>query len=264
MTKLTVASLAQLKRDKQKIAAAVAYDYQMAQILDRAGADLISVGDSVGSRFFGHPTQLEVTMDEMVLCCRAVSHGVQHAVVNCDLPFGPTQIGPDEAVRAAIRLVKEGHAEMVKVDGAADCPEAVRAIARAGIPVFAQFGFTPQTTQAYGGFDKITDDVRQQMRGRLLEQAKMLEEAGASVFDCTNVGNEIVGAIAAAVSIPVLGGYNTGANADGRITVSYSLVGYGANTLDQPAREGRPNVGKVILDAMEYYFQSVRDGTAPP
>ncbi|SRR5712691_1839194 len=264
MAKLTIAALQQMKRDKQKIAACVAYDYQMAQMLDRAGADLISIGDSVGSRFFGQPTHFETTLDQMVLCCLAVTRGVQRAVVNCDLPFGPIQEGPDSAVRAAIRLVKEGHAEMVKVDGAADNPEAVRAIAKAGIPVWAQFGFTPQTTAAYGGFTNISDEVRSHLRDTLVQQAKMLEDAGASALDCTNVGNEIVGDIATAVSIPAIGGYNTGPNADGRVTVSYSLVGYGATTVDQPPRPGGVNVGKVILDAMTAYFEAVRNGTAPP
>src|SRR5579862_2865375 len=196
MTKLTVATLQQMKRDRQKIAACVAYDYQMAQILDRAGADLISVGDSVGTRFFGQPTHFETSMEQMIECCLAVTSGVKRAVVNCDLPFGPIQEGPDSALRAAIRLVKEGRAEMVKVDGAADNPETVKAIAKAGIPVWAQFGFTPQTTQAWGGFTNVPADVRERLRDTLVEQAKMLEEAGASALDCTNVGNEIVGAIA--------------------------------------------------------------------
>jgi 3-methyl-2-oxobutanoate hydroxymethyltransferase len=263
-TKLTVAALQQMKRDKRKIAALVAYEYQMAQILDRAGADLISVGDSLGGRFFGQPTHFETTLDQMILCCLAVSRGVQRAVVNCDLPFGPIQQGPDEAVRAAIRLVKEGHAEMVKVDGAAENPEAVRAIARAGIPVWAQMGFTPQTTQAWGGFTNIPEDVRRQMKDTLVQQAKMIEDAGASALDCTNVGNEIIGAIAEAVSIPAIGGHNTGPAADGRVTVSYSLVGYGAANIDQEPRAGGINVGKTILDAVSAYFDSVRDGTAAP
>jgi 3-methyl-2-oxobutanoate hydroxymethyltransferase len=264
MPKLTIAALQQMKRDRQKIAACVAYDNQMAQILDRAGADLISVGDSVGTRFFGQPTHLETTMDQMILCCLAVTRGVQRAVVNCDLPFGPIQEGPDSALRAAIRLVKEGRAEMVKVDGAADNPETVRAISKAGIPVWAQFGFTPQTTQAYGGFTNVPAEVREKLKDTLVEQAKMLEEAGASALDCTNVGNDIVGAIAGAVTIPAIGGHNTGPNADGRVTVSYSLVGYGANTLEQAPQSGRVNVGKTIFDAVSGYFDSVRNGTAPP
>ncbi len=264
MAKLTVAALQQMKRDGKKIAAMVAYEYNMAKILDKAGADLISVGDSVGMRFLGQVTHYETTMEQMIQCCYAVTQAVEHAVVNCDLPFGPIQEGPDSAVRAAIRLVKEGRAEMVKVDGAAENPEAVRAIARAGIPVWAQFGFTPQTTQQFGGFESITDDIRAKMKDTLVSQAKMLEEAGASMFDCTNVGNEIVGAIAKAVSIPVLGGFNTGPAADGRVTVSYGYVGYDGNRIDAEPRRGGINVAKTISDAVSGYFASVRDGTAAP
>lgn len=263
MAKLTVADLQQMKREGKKIAAVMCHDYQMAQFADRAGADIISVGDSLGGRFLGQASHFEITMDQMVLFSLAVTRGVHRAVVNCDLPFGPIQEGPESALRAAIRLVKEGHAETVKVDGAADNPEAVRAIAQAGIPVWAQFGFTPQTTQRYGGFTNITDEIRNQMKDTLVEQAKMLEEAGASMFDCTNVGNEIVGAIARSVSIPVIGGYNTGPNADGRVTVSYSLVGYMANAVDRPD-DARPNVGKLIVQGFEKYFEQVREGTASP
>ena len=123
--KLTVAGFQQMKREGKKIVAVVCYDYQAAQIVDRAGVDLVSVGDSLGFRFLGQLTHLEVTLDQMVLMCLAVSRGVKRAAVSCDLPFGPVQEGPAEALRAAIRLVKEGHAEMVKVDGAADNPRHV-------------------------------------------------------------------------------------------------------------------------------------------
>jgi len=254
--KVTVATLHQMKREKKKIAAAVAYDYQMAQLLDRAGADLISVGDSVGHRFFGQATHHEVTMDQMVLCCLAVSRGVERALVNCDLPFGTVQAGPEEAVRAAIRLVKEGHAEMVKVDGAAGHPEVVAAIAKAGIPVFAQFGFTPQSTMAIGGFMERTEAMLAEMHDQLIKDARTLETAGASLFDVTNVGPQIIGEIAQAVKIPVIGGHNTGPAADGRITVSYSLVGYDARAVDRE----RPSAARLILDEAANYFNEVRAG----
>ena len=149
--KVTIPALQQMKRDGQKIVASVVYDYQMAQVVDRAGVDLVSVGDSVGSNLWGQSGLLEVTMDQMVLACQGVRRGVKRALVSCDFPFGPLQEGTDSAVRAAIRIVKEGGADLVKLDGAADFPDAVRAIVRAGIPVFGQLGITPQTAQRYGG-----------------------------------------------------------------------------------------------------------------
>src|SRR5918994_3919923 len=148
--RVTVPALHEMKRAQQKIVGVVAWDYQIAQVVDRAGVDIVSVGDSVGINLWGQPNPLEVTLDEMVVVCRAVRRGVKRALVCCDFPFGPLQEGTDSTLRAAIRLVKEGGADLVKLDGAADFPEAVSAIVRAGIPVFAQFGITPQTALRHG------------------------------------------------------------------------------------------------------------------
>src|SRR6267154_995203 len=148
--KVTIPALQQMKRDGRKIVGIVAWDYQIAQIIDRAGVEIISVGDTVGINLWGHPTPLEVTLEEMLVVCKAVRRGTKRALVSCDFPFGPLQEGTDSAVRAAIRLVKEGGADMIKLDGAADFPDAVSALVRAGIPVFAQFGITPQTALHYG------------------------------------------------------------------------------------------------------------------
>src|SRR5215510_11210469 len=122
---VTIPTLQQMKRDGRKIVGVVAWDYQIAQIADRAGVEIISVGDTVGVNLWGHASPLEVTMDEMIVVCKAVRRGVKRAVVSCDFPFGPLQEGPDSAVRAAIRIVKEAGADMVKLDGAAEFPQAV-------------------------------------------------------------------------------------------------------------------------------------------
>src|SRR6266403_4279852 len=148
--KVTIPALVQMKREGRKIVGVVAWDYQIARIADRAGVDIVSVGDSVGVNLWGQANPLEVTLEEMLVVCKAVRRGVARALVSCDFPFGPLQEGVDSAVRAAIRLVKEGGADLIKLDGAADFPEAVSAVARAGIPVFAQFGITPQTALQYG------------------------------------------------------------------------------------------------------------------
>src|ERR1700682_2588722 len=147
---VTIPALQQMKRDGKKSVGVVAWDYQIARIADRAGVDFVSVGDSVGINLWGHANPLQVTMEEMLVVCKAVRRGVTRALVSCDFPFGPLQEGTDAAVRAAIRLVKEAGADLVKLDGAADFPDAVRALVRAGIPVFAQFGITPQTALKFG------------------------------------------------------------------------------------------------------------------
>src|SRR4051812_16146312 len=136
--KVTIPVLQQMKREGRKSVGVVAWDYQIARIADRAGVDFVSVGDSVGVNLWGHANPLEVTMEEMLVCCRAVRRGVTRALVSCDVPFGPVQEGVESALRAAIRLVKEGGADMVKVDAAAEFPEAVTALTRSGVPVFAQ------------------------------------------------------------------------------------------------------------------------------
>ena len=125
---VTIPALQQMKREGKKSVGVVAWDYQIARIADRAGVDFVSVGDSVGVNLWGHANPLEVTLDEMLVCCKAVRRGVTRALVSCDVPFGPVQEGVDAALRAAIRLVKEGGADMLKLDGAADFPEAVRAL----------------------------------------------------------------------------------------------------------------------------------------
>src|SRR5919106_1923822 len=138
--KVTIPALQEMKRAGRKIVGVVVYDYQMAQIVDRAGVDIVSVGDSVGITLWGQRSELDVTLDQMILACQGVRRGVTRAIVSCDFPFGPLQEGVDAAVRAAIRIVKEGGADIVKLDGASGFPEGVKAITRAGIPVWAQFG----------------------------------------------------------------------------------------------------------------------------
>src|SRR5256714_6395335 len=134
-TPVTIPSLHQMKREGKKIVGVVAWDYQIAQIADRAGVDIISVGDTVGINLWGHSTPLEVTMEEMIIVCKAVRRGTKRALVSCDFPFGPLQEGTDSAVKAAIRLVKEAGAALLKLAGAADFSDGVRAISRARLPV---------------------------------------------------------------------------------------------------------------------------------
>src|SRR6202165_2706995 len=124
--KVIIPALHQMKRDRRKIAGVVAWDYQLARIADRAGVDFVSVGDSVGINLWGHANPLEVTMEEMLVVCKAVRRGTRRALVSCDFPFGPLQQGTASAVHAAIRLVKEGGADIIKLDGVAEFPEAVR------------------------------------------------------------------------------------------------------------------------------------------
>jgi 3-methyl-2-oxobutanoate hydroxymethyltransferase len=252
-----------MKRAGQKIVGVVAWDFQIAQIVDRAGVDIVSVGDSVGINLWGHPSPLAVTMEEMIVVCKAVRRGVQRAMVSCDIPFGPLQEGIDSALRAAIRLVKESGADMVKLDGAADFPEAVRAIARAGIPVFAQFGITPQTALqygiSYGDMLKPGAQAPAAMTAKFVEEAKRLEDAGASLLDFTLSGPVAGPAVTGAVSIPVIGGLGGGPWLDGRMRMAHAAIGYAASALDSKT-ETYANVARIALDAITAYAGDVRAG----
>ena len=130
--KVHLTDLQAMKRDGRKIVGVVAWDYQIALIVDRANVDLVSVGDTVGINLWGQPNPLEVTMEQMMVVCQAVRRGVKRALLSCDFPFGPVQEGSKSAVRAAIRLVKEAGVDMVKLDGASDHLDAVGAVTRAG------------------------------------------------------------------------------------------------------------------------------------
>ncbi len=260
---LTVPALQQMKRDGRKIAGVVAWDTQMARIADRAGVDIVSVGDSVGVHLWGHDTPLQVTMDEMIVVCRAVRRGVKRALLSCDFPYGPLQEGPQAAVRAAIRLVKEGGADMVKLDAAADFPDAVRAVVQTGIPVFAQFGLTPQTAHIFGVDYQALLANRAQVPPALTEQfvtqARQLAELGAALLDFTGSGPVAGPAAAQAVPIPVVGGLGGGPWLDGRMRLAHAAIGYAASQIDTPT-ESYANVARHTLDALTALVDDVRSG----
>src|SRR5215471_4626944 len=263
MDTITIPALQQMKRDGKKIAGVVAWDYPMARIADRAGVDFVSVGDSVGVNLWGHANPLEVTLDEMLVVCKAVRRGTTRALVSCDLPFGPLQQGVDAALAAAIRIVKEGGADMIKLDGAADFPEGVRALVRAGIPVFAQFGITPQTALKfgipYGAQSAPGAQAPPEMTAQLVAEAKLLEEAGASMLDFTNSGPVAGAAVVKAVTIPVIGGFGGGPWLDGRVRLAHTAIGYAEKWIDSKT-ETYANVAKISLDAFTALIADVRAG----
>ena len=235
---MTIAALQQMKRDGRKIVGVVAWDCQIAQIAERAGVDLVSVGDSVGVNLWGQPTETEVTMEEMLVCCKAVRRGVKRALVSCDLPPGPVQAGAGAAVSAAMRLVKEGGADMVKVKGV---PDTVRAMVRAGIPVFAEFH----------GQDVPVE--------KLVEEAKQLEKAGAALLDFRHSGPVAGPAVVKAVSVPVIGGLGGGPWLDGRVRLAHTAIGYGAKWIDSKT-ETYVNTARLSLEAFTALCADVRAG----
>jgi 3-methyl-2-oxobutanoate hydroxymethyltransferase len=229
---ITVRALQAMNREGRKIVGVVAWDYQIARIVDRAGVDIVSVGDSVGVNLWGRDDEADVTLEEMVLVCSAVRRGVTHALVSCDLPAGALDVA------AARRLVEEGGADIVKVDAAVD---AVAAIVDAGIPVFAQF------SGSAGDFDDA------------VAQAKRLQAAGASLLDFVHSGPDAGPKVVAAVSIPVLGGLGGGPWLDGRMRMIHRAIGYSAAALDEPP-DAYANVAQITHDAITAYAYDVRSG----
>jgi 3-methyl-2-oxobutanoate hydroxymethyltransferase len=221
-----IADLQNMKKNGRKIVGVVAWDYPMAQIADRAGVDLVSVGDSVGVNLWGQGPD-EVTLGEMLIVCRAVRRGVKRAVVSVDLP------AHEQNTDAALRLQECG-ADMIKLIGSADL---VRGVVRAGVPVFAEF---------HGGKDEPA---------MLVEHAKRLEDAGASLLDFRNSGQVAGEAVARAVKIPVLGGLGGGPWLDGRMRMAHAAIGYLPSQTAQYA-----NVAQVAHDALSAYAEDVRAG----
>lgn len=238
MEKITVPALRQMKRDGKKIVGVVAWDYQVAQIADRTGADIVSIGDSVGKNLWGQATETEITLEEILVVCKAVRRGVKRALVSCDVPDGPVQAGAEAAVSAAVRLVKEGGADMVKVLGD---PGIVRAIVHQDIPVFAEF---------HG--EKLAVE-------KLVEQAKRLEDAGAALLNFRHSGPVAGPEVVRAVSVPVVGGLGGGPWLDGRIRMAHAAIGYAASAIDSKT-ERYANVAKITLDALTAYAEDVRSG----
>lgn len=238
MEKVTIASLQQMKREGRKIVGIVAYDYPTAQIADRAGVDLVSVGDSVGANLWGQPTEQEVTIEELLIACKAVRRGTERALVSCDVPQGLVSAGIEAATRAAVRLAKEGGAGMVKVLGK---PALVQAVARAGVPVFAEF---------HGEQGSVE---------KLVEEAKRLEAAGAVLLDFRHSGPVAGAAVAKAVSVPVVGGLGGGPWLDGRVRLAHTAIGYGAKWIDSKT-ETYVNTARLSLEAFTALCADVRAG----
>ena len=228
---IPLVTLQEMKRAGRKIVGAVAWDYQIAQIADRAGVDLVSVGDSVGVNLWGQEPD-EITLEEMLIVCKAVRRGVKRALVSFDLPSS------SQGIDAALRM-KEIGADMVKLLASA---EDVRATVRAGVPVFAEF---------HGG-DGIPT-------GQLVRQAKQLEEAGASLLDFRHSGPAAGEAVARAVSIPVVGGLGGGPWLDGRVRLAITAIGYGEKWLDAKT-DTYAITAKAALDAFTALIADARAG----
>jgi 3-methyl-2-oxobutanoate hydroxymethyltransferase len=220
--KITTKSLQVMKKRREPIAALTAYDFTMAQLVDRAGVDVILVGDSVAMVIQGKETTVAVTMEQMLYHASLVSAGVERALVVGDLPFMSFQVNPDEALRNAGRMVKESSVEAVKLEGGEPICETVRRIVQVGIPVMGHLGLTPQSIHKFGTYQvratspQEADEVRR--------DAKALEQAGAFALVLEKVPAALATEISQTLSIPVIG-IGAGAGCDGQILVTHDMLG---------------------------------------
>lgn len=257
--KVTTATLAQMKRDGQKIAMITAYDYTMASLVDRAGVDMILVGDSAANVMAGYKTTLPITLDAMIYHASCVVRGVGRAFVVCDMPFGSYQGNPWQAVENAVRILKESGAEAVKLEGGAEIREAIGRIIAAGIPVMGHLGLTPQSINKFGTYGVRAKEDAEALK--LIEDAKMLEETGCFSLVLEKIPAELARRVSEAVSIPVIG-IGAGVGTDGQVLVLQDMLGMNDGFKPKFLRR-YADLAEVITGAVGHYVDDVRSCDFP-
>lgn len=246
-----------MKRRGEKITVLTAYDATMARHLDCAGIDVILVGDSLGMVIMGQETTLEVTLDMVVHHTRAVRNGTSHALVVADMPFLTFQTGLDDAVRNAGRLIQEGGAAAVKLEGGRASAEVIARLVEIGIPVMGHIGLTPQSVHQLGGFKKIAGTAAD----KLLDEARTVEQAGAFAIVLESIPSEIAGEISAALTIPTIG-IGAGPLCDGQVLVSYDALGLFDDFTPSFVKR-YAELGKEVVRSAREYIEDVRSGRFP-
>jgi len=257
--KVTIHTLREMKERGEKIVMLTAYDATFARLLDESRVDILLVGDSLGMVIQGHDTTLPVTLDEMIYHTRAVARGARRAQVVGDMPFMSYQSSLDQALINAGRMVKEGGASAIKLEGGAQHAELVSRLVASGIPVMGHIGLTPQSFHQLGGF-KI-QGREQGGADRLIGDARALEEAGVYAIVLEGIPTEIATEITEAVSVPTIG-IGAGAGCDGQVLVIYDLLGMDDSFKPKFVRRYE-NLGMRIRNAVDAYVADVRDGSFP-
>jgi 3-methyl-2-oxobutanoate hydroxymethyltransferase len=259
MKKVTIHALRAMKSRGERITAVTAYDATFARLFDGVGADVLLVGDSLGMVVQGNDSTLPVTLDDMIYHCRAVKRGTRRAHVVGDLPFMSYQASVDEAVKNAGRLVSEGGAEAVKLEGGRDFVDVIARITRAGIPVMGHIGLTPQAVHRMGGY--VVQGKDDEKARRLLTDALELEAAGCYAIVLEGIPMELASEITRRVQIPTIG-IGAGVHCDGQILVCYDLLGMNPEFTPKFVKKFMDGA-TVISDAAKAYIGEVRAGTFP-
>lgn len=257
--KNTVSTFKKAKENKEKLTMLTAYDYSTARLFDEAGINSILVGDSLGNVILGYEDTLSVTMEDMIHHSAAVARGAKNALVVCDMPFMSYQASVYDAVTNAGRLMKEGRANAVKLEGGEEvCPQ-IKAITECGIPVVAHLGLTPQSINAFGGYKVQGRDL--EAAKKLIDDAVAVEKAGAFALVLECVPTEIATKITEKLTIPTIG-IGAGNGCDGQVLVYQDMLGMFSDYTPKFVKQ-YANVGTIIKDAVTAYINEVNSGAFP-
>ena len=257
--KVTTRRLAEMKAKGEKIAMLTAYDYSMAKLIDQAGMDVILVGDSASNVMAGNDTTLPITLDQMIYHAKSVMKGVKRALVVCDMPFGSYQGNSIEALASAVRIMKESHAEAVKIEGGAEVLESIQRILSAGIPVMGHLGLTPQSINKFGTYNVRAREEAE--ANKLIEDAKLLEQAGCFALVLEKIPAELATRVSKELSIPTIG-IGAGGGCDGQVLVVHDMLGINQGFSPRFLRR-YADLGNAITDAVGSYITDVKSSDFP-
>lgn len=257
--KVTTERLRQMKERGEKIAMLTAYDYSMARLVDEAGMDVILVGDSASNVMAGNTTTLPMTLDQMIYHAKSVVKGVKRAMVVVDMPFGSYQGNSKEALAGAIRIMKETHAEAVKLEGGEEIRESVARILCAGIPVMGHLGLTPQSINKFGTYAVRAREEAE--AAKLLSDARMLEEVGCFGIVLEKIPAQLAAQVAREVSVPVIG-IGAGGDVDGQVLVIHDMLGINKGFSPRFLRR-YADLDTVINKALGHYISDVKSCDFP-
>ena len=253
--KVTTHALQEMKRQGEKISMLTAYDYTMALLVDRAGVDVVLVGDSASNVMAGHETTLPITLDHMIYHASSVVRGVDRALVVVDMPFGTYQGNSKEALSSAVRIMKESGGHSVKLEGGQEIIDSIERILRAGIPVMGHLGLTPQSIYKFGTYSVRAKEEAE--ADKLLEDALALEKAGCFALVLEKIPASLAKKVSDALAIPVIG-IGAGQGVDGQVLVLHDMLGMNHNFNPRFLRR-YANLDTVIHDAVSHYVSDVKE-----
>ena len=258
-TRMTTSKLRQMKANGEKIAMLTSYDFTLASLVDEAGVDMILVGDSASNVVCGNSYTLPITVDEMIFLTKGAVRAAQHSLVVCDMPFGSYQVSEEEAVRNAIKILKESGCDAVKLEGGEEILPAIRHMIQAGVPVMGHLGLTPQSVNQFGGYGLRAKEEAE--AEKLLHDAKLLDEAGCFSIVLEKIPAALAKRVTEAVSCPVIG-IGAGNGCDGQVLVLHDMLGLNQGFKPKFLRHFA-SLGVQVKEAVENYVEAVKDSSFP-